>query len=45
MKQDEPCVFHGMGPQTQLSYLGAGGGVISKAKEQSGAVPVNSSVV
>ena len=45
MKRDEPCVFPGMGPQTQLSYLGAGGGGFSKAKEQSAAVPVNSGIM
>lgn len=45
MKQHELCAFPGMDPQTQLSYLGAGGGGIGKAKEQSGAVPVNSSIV
>lgn len=34
VKWDEPCVSPGMGPQTRLSYLGAGGGGgISKAKE------------
>lgn len=43
-KQDEPCVFPGMDPEMQL-YLEAGGGGISKAKDQSGAVTVNFSIM